>query len=296
MSKDQNAERLISILEALSDITVTLVADFLTGPGNGGGTTVALGLANLGITVFPVGVVGEDSGGHEVTQALHEYRISTSGISKLKNYGTPADAGVELMHDEHPALLNLVEHARKFAAASEVMYVCDCGTGAASPRVLNFIKSNRCLAEKTLSARSRGRIADFEQLTTAIADENEIAQAIGIEIAGDLKKLTVAGQGMLKEMSLESFVAVSRERILTFSGTQKPSIRPIEKPVTAADVDVLGGITAAALAAGAAASDASQLAVQVVGFLGTRGNSGKRVRREELLASLSAPKPASQLR
>ena len=89
MSREQIAERLTTILESLSDITVTLVADFLARAGNSGGFPVALRLTELGVTVFPVGVVGEDEAGQQIFHALHEYRISTGGINKLKTTPLP---------------------------------------------------------------------------------------------------------------------------------------------------------------------------------------------------------------
>src|SRR3954470_10635921 len=181
----------MAIFGSLSDVTLTVVADFL-GDRGCGGVPVSLALAEVGITVFPVGVVGEDEGGQMVLHALHEHRISTSGVSRIKNYATPLAAGDELIHGEHPALLNLIEHARKFASASDGMYVCDHGTGAASPRAMNFIKSNGCVREKTLVARSIHRLAEFEQLTSAVASGRELEQAIGIEIRDDVEKLAVA--------------------------------------------------------------------------------------------------------
>jgi bifunctional ADP-heptose synthase (sugar kinase/adenylyltransferase) len=294
VSKGQSTERLATILETLSDVTVTLVADFFV--GDGGGVAVATGLAKLGVTVLPVGVVGEDDNGQKVFQALHEHRVSTSGLSKLKKYATPLfSSGEELLHGEHPALLNLVEHARKFASASEAMYVCDCGIGAASPRVLNFIKSNRCMQEKMLAARSRHRLADFEQLTTAVASESEVAQAIGVEIGGDAKKLAVAGEGIVQEMKLESFLAVSGEKLLAFSGTHRSSLAA-PAALSASEIDVLGAIFAAALSAGAEPVDAAQVAAQVTGFLKNRGAARKKIHHDELIALLAGPKATGRVR
>lgn len=295
MSKEANSERLSTILEALSDITITLVADFVGGQTYGG-LPVALRLTELGVTVFPVGVVGEDEAGQQILHALHEHRISTSGINKLKNYATPSTANAELIHAEHPALLNLIEHARKFAAASEAMYVCDYGVGAASPRVVNFIKSNRCLREKTLAARSRDRLTDFEQLTTAIGTEAEIERAIGLELGGDAKKLAVAGKGVIEEMRLESLLMICKDKWLTFSGSHKPVAVIPPAAASVEQIDVLGGIFAAALATGAEVLDAAQVAAHVTGFLLNRTAAGKRVRREELLASLAPERVTGRVR
>jgi bifunctional ADP-heptose synthase (sugar kinase/adenylyltransferase) len=253
-------------------------------------------LAELGVTVFPVGVVGEDEAGQQIFHALHEYRISTGGINKLKTYATPMDGSKELIHGEHPALLNLIENARKFAAASEAVYLCDYGVGAATPRLLNFIKSNRSLKDKTLAARSRNRITDFEQLTTAIATEGEIERAIGLELGGDPKKMAVAGKGVIEELGLESLLVVGSSEVMAFSGSHKPVPIALGGSTVPEQIDVLGAIFVAALATGAETADAAQLAVQVTGFLANRQGQAKRVRREELIASLAIPKAASRIR
>jgi bifunctional ADP-heptose synthase (sugar kinase/adenylyltransferase) len=296
MSRDPVAQKLSTILESLSDITVTLVADFLGTGVYFGGVPVALRLAELGVTVFPVGVVGEDEAGQQIFHALHEYRISTGGINKLKTYATPMDGSKELIHGEHPALLNLIENARKFAAASEAVYLCDYGVGAATPRLLNFIKSNRSLKDKTLAARSRNRITDFEQLTTAIATEGEIERAIGLELGGDPKKMAVAGKGVIEELGLESLLVVGSSEVMAFSGSHKPVPIALGVSTVPEQIDVLGAIFVAALATGAETADAAQLAVQVTGFLANRQGQAKRVRREELIASLAIPKAASRIR
>ncbi len=293
MSKRQNSERLVTVLESLSDITLTVVADFLSSEG-GGGLPVVLALAQVGVTVFPVGVVGEDEAGQRILHVLQEHRISHSAVSRIKKYATPSEAGAEQIHGEHPALLNLIEHARKFATASDGMYVCDCGIGAASPRLLNFIKSNRCLKEKTLAARSRERIAEFEQLTAAIATEAELERAIGIEIGGDAAKLAAAAEGFVQEMRLESFLAVGKAQGWSVSGDHKPQRIALTNSA-AESADILGALFAAALAAGAEAAEAGLAASEALRFLHEH-EGGKRTSHEELLNFVAGQKTASRAR
>lgn len=285
MSKTQNAEKLIAIFDALSDVSVTVIADFL-GDAQCGGLPVSLRLSELGVTVLPVGVVGEDQSGQGVLKALHEHRVSTAGISKLKNYSTPHAGEEEFIHGEHPVLLNLIENARKLASASEAMFVCDHGIGAASPRVLNFIKSDGCVREKTLAARSRSRLTDFEQLSAAVASADEVEQAIGVSVGGDAKKLAVAGEGMVAEMKLQSFLQFNRGNVLAFSGAHKPTTIPWNGYAADGDIDVIGALFVAGLASGAETEDAARLAVHVGRFLTDRPTTTKRLRREEIIAAL----------
>src|ERR1043166_1987826 len=54
----------------------------------GGGANAVMNLADLGVTVQPVGVVGEDEPGRLLLQQFKKKRIPTSGILKLKTHIT----------------------------------------------------------------------------------------------------------------------------------------------------------------------------------------------------------------
>jgi bifunctional ADP-heptose synthase (sugar kinase/adenylyltransferase) len=244
--------------------------------------------------VFPIGVAGEDEGGQQIFRALHEHRISTSGISKIKNYTTPNSPEAELIHQEHPVLLNLIEHARKFVTASDAMYVCDYGVGAASARLVNFIKSNGCLREKTLAARSLHRLVDFEQLSAAIATGSELEKAIGITIVDDFKKLTVGMQGMLLELRAQSLVTITDEYLLAMPAGHKAEQIPLAVPVGTVNPDLLGAVYAAALSTGAEVRAAAELAARITAFSAGR-TGGKRARHEELMAFLGHPAVAPRV-
>ena len=287
MNKGQSSNQLARIFESLSDITVTLVADLVADVGCSG-TAVAVRLAELGVSVLPVGVVGEDEAGQRVLKALHDRRVSTSGINRIKNYETPAGAIGEPIHGEHPALLNIIEHARKFASASDAMYVCDYGVGGSGPRVLNFIKSNGCVREKTLVARSLHRLADFEQLTAAVAGEVELERAIGAEIGANPEKLAVAAGGMLEELGSGSLVAVSAKTAVIAQTGHEPVRLALARVPSTADVDFMGGVFAAALAAGAEGREAAELAIRILEF--HKANADKKPGRAELIDFLSHAK------
>jgi len=293
VNKGQSSAKLVAIFESLSDVTLTVLADFLADPA-GGGLPVVLHLADIGVSVFAVGVVGEDDAGQKVFQALQQHKISTSGISRIKSYATPTAAGGGLIHGEHPALLNLIEHARKFASASDGMYVCDHGIGAASPRTLNFIKSNGCLREKSLVARSPLRLTEFEQLTSGIAYAGELEQAIGIEIEDDAEKLAVAAEGMMLELHAASFVALGDREMVVLNQGHDGIVLPGTVEGGPA-IDLMGGFFAAALAADAEPKESAELAAKLVGFFLSRSGE-KRTRREEVLEFLSATKASRQVR
>src|SRR5579862_7780307 len=109
----KEAGRLRKIVEAFSRITITVLADlvadeFVFGeiarvsreapvlilkhrertvvPGGGG--NAIMNLAALGVNVLPVGVVGDDEPGHLLIEALHQKKIPTGGIHRLKHHTT----------------------------------------------------------------------------------------------------------------------------------------------------------------------------------------------------------------
>ena len=79
-------------------------------------------------------------------------------------------------------LLNLVNASAGIRDRVGCFLVSDYGYGAASPRLLNFIKSNRCLANKPVTLDSRYRMMDFEGVTAATPNEPEVEEALGIKI------------------------------------------------------------------------------------------------------------------
>src|SRR5712692_2954334 len=111
MSK--HAERLRKILDAFPEITVTVLGDlvadeFIFGEISrvsreapvlilkhrertvvpGGGANAVNNLADLGVNVLPVGVVGDDEPGRLLVKYLRHKRIAVSGILKDKSYST----------------------------------------------------------------------------------------------------------------------------------------------------------------------------------------------------------------
>src|SRR5437870_9041730 len=114
MSKNsKETDRLIKIVESFPKITITVLGDLVADEfvfGEiarvsreapvlilkhrdrtvvpGGGANAIYNLADLGVNVLPVGVVGEDEPGKLLLKAFRQKRIPISGILKLKGYST----------------------------------------------------------------------------------------------------------------------------------------------------------------------------------------------------------------
>src|ERR1017187_2878866 len=109
----KDTERWKKIVQSFGDVSVTVLADlvadeFIFGeiarvsreapvlilkhrertvvPGGGG--NAVMNLASLGVNVLPVGVVGDDEAGSLLLAQLHEKKIPTSGIERVKHHTT----------------------------------------------------------------------------------------------------------------------------------------------------------------------------------------------------------------
>src|SRR3954453_5684692 len=110
---NKHTERLRHIVNTFPEITITVVADlvadeFIFGEiarvsreapvlilkyrertvVPGGGANAVFNLAELGVNVLPVGVVGNDEPGRLLLQKFRKKRIPLSGIEKLPGYST----------------------------------------------------------------------------------------------------------------------------------------------------------------------------------------------------------------
>src|SRR5579864_7315649 len=109
----KEAERLRKIIEAFPKVTVTVLGDmvadeFIFGEISrvsreapvlilkhrertvmpGGGANAINNLADLGVNVLPVGVVGDDEAGRLLLKAFRHKHIPVSGVLKDKSYTT----------------------------------------------------------------------------------------------------------------------------------------------------------------------------------------------------------------
>jgi len=275
----------------------------------GGGANAVMNLAALGVNVLPVGVVGDDEAGSLLLEHFREKKISVSGIERLQGHTTTTktrilagmshtsrqqvvrlDREPEPLCEMHPALLNLVNAAREYATASDALLVSDYGYGAATPRLLTFVKSNGCLENKPIVVDSRYRILEYEGATAATPNEPEVEEALGIRIGHDDPKLLSAGERLMKEMALESLVITrGRDGMVAFERDSKPLMIPIYGSdqvvdVTGAGDTVIAAFTAA-LAAGADTPSAAQLANFAGGIVVMKRGTAT-VTSKELLAAI----------
>jgi rfaE bifunctional protein kinase chain/domain len=202
------------------------------------------------------------------------------------------DREPEPLAELHPALLGLVNAAREYATASDALLVSDYGYGAATPRLLAFVKSNGCLADKPITVDSRYRLLDYQGATAATPNEPEVEEALHIKIGHDNDALLRAGERLMKELAIESLVITrGRDGMVAFEKGSEPLMIPIYGSDQVVDVtgagDTVIATFTAALAAGADTTTAAQLA-NIAGGIVVMKRGTATVSSKELLAAIGS--------
>src|SRR6185312_15749479 len=173
------ADRLRKIVESFPRVTVTVLGDmvadeFVIGEISrvsreapvlilrhrersvvpGGGANAVNNLADLGVNVLPVGIIGNDEPGRMLLRSFRHKRIPVTGILKHKSLPTVTktrilagmphtwrqqvvriDREPEAAPDRHTAR-ELALATREYLRASDALLVSDYGYGAATPQIL----------------------------------------------------------------------------------------------------------------------------------------------------------------
>jgi len=334
-------DRLRKIVEAFPKITVTVLGDlvadeFVFGEISrvsreapvlilkhrdrkvvpGGGANAIYNLADLGVNVLPVGVVGDDEPGRLLLRAFRHKRIPVSGVLKDKTYSTVTKtrilagfahtAGQQVVRlDREPSDVpnphlrrELILAARQYARASDALLVSDYGYGAASPSLLNAIREKRGLEKVPVTLDSRYRMLEFTGISAATPNESEVEAMLGIRIGDDWSRVVAAGNQILGQMNLESLVITrGKDGMVAFPRRHKPIDLPIfgsdeVTDVTGAGDTVIATFTAA-LAAGATTEEAAQLANYAGGIVVMKRGTAT-VSQQELLEALEKAPPVTR--
>ena len=179
MSKHlKEAERLRKIVEAFPKITVTVLGDlvadeFVFGEISrvsreapvlilkhrertvlpGGGANAINNLADLGVNVLPVGVVGDDEPGRMLLKYFRHKRIAVSGVLKDKSYTTVTKTRI-LAGMTHTARQQVVRVDREPEAATQS--ASDARTGISRRENMRMPRM-RCWSPTTAMVRRRRR-------------------------------------------------------------------------------------------------------------------------------------------
>jgi len=340
MKHGKETERLSKIVEHFRNVTVTVVADlvadeFIFGEISrvsreapvlilkhrdrtvvpGGGANAIYNLAELGVQVLPVGVVGDDEPGRLLLQRLRQKKIPITGIAKVKHYTTVTKTRIlaGMTHsqrqqvvrvDREPeralditVLRQLVAAARGYARASDAMLISDYGYGAATPEIWDSIRAGNRVNGIPISLDSRYRMLSYRGVTAATPNEPEVEEALRTHIGTDNARLRAAGKAVLDRMKLQSLVITrGRDGMVAFERKKQPVEIPIFGSDEVADVtgagDTVIATFTAALAAGAETEEAARLANYAGGIVVMKRGTAT-VSVEELLSAIHSSQTRS---
>lgn len=337
----KEAGRLKKIIEDFPNITVTVLGDlvadeFVFGEISrvsreapvlilkhrertvvpGGAANAVNNLADLGVNVLPVGIVGDDEPGRLLLRYFRHKKIAVSGVLKDKSYTTVTKTRI-LAGMTHTARQQVVRvdrephespnthltrelylAARNYAHASDAVLVSDYGYGAATPAIVDTLRTKGKIGEVPIVLDSRYRILQYSGVTAATPNEPEVEEALGVHIGESWDKLLAAGEDIMQRMKLQSLVITrGRDGMVAFNHKHKPVDIPIFGSDQVADVTGAGDTVIAAFTAALAAGATTEEAAQVANYAGgivvmKRGTA--TVSRDELLHAIEKSPPATR--
>jgi rfaE bifunctional protein kinase chain/domain len=337
----KEADRLRKIVEGFPNLTVTVLGDlvadeFVFGEISrvsreapvlilkhrertivpGGGANAANNLADLGVNVLPVGIVGDDEPGRLLVKYFRHKRIPVSGVLKDKSYTTVTKTRIlaGMAHTSRQQVVRVDREpqeapnshltrelylaARNYAHASDALLVSDYGYGSASPAIVSTLRQKGKLGSVPIILDSRYRMLQYEGVTAATPNEPEVEEALGFRIGHDWNKLLQAGEQLMSRMKMQSLVITrGRDGMAAFDQKNKAIDIPIFGSDQVADVtgagDTVIAAFTAALAAGATTEEAAQLANYAGGIVVMKRGTAT-ASREELLAAIDKVPPATR--
>jgi D-glycero-beta-D-manno-heptose-7-phosphate kinase len=296
--------RLLDIVAAFSHQTICVVGDFVldefvsgeisrvsreapvlilrhrrTESYPGGAANAVNNLADLGARVLPVGVVGDDAGGHKLLEYFRAKNVNVSGILHSAHWVTTTKtrylAGWTHTTEqqvlrvdrepEHEVPANLqaqiARKARQAARGAGAVLISDYGLGAASPSLV------RGLHAKRVTLDSRYRLLEYRNagITAATPNEPEIEAAYHSRVGTDIGRLDDFGQRARRDLSLEALVVTrGKDGMAVFEPNQPTRHLPVYGSDAPVDVtgagDTVIAVFTLALAAGATYLEAAHLA------------------------------------
>ena len=273
----------------------------------GGGANAANNLADLGVNVLPVGIVGDDERAALLIKYFRHKRIAVSGVLKDKSYTTVTKTRIlaGMTHTSRQQVVRVDREpeeapnshltrelylaARNYAHASDALLVSDYGYGAATPAIVSTLRGKGKVGVPIV-LDSRYRMLQYEGVTAATPNEPEVEEALGLRIGQDWNKVVAAGEQLMARMKLQSLVITrGRDGMAAFNHMHRPVDIPIFGSDQVADVtgagDTVIAAFTAALAAGATTEEAAQLANYAGGIVVMKRGTAT-VSREELLHAI----------
>jgi rfaE bifunctional protein kinase chain/domain len=277
----------------------------------GGAGNAIYNLADLGITVLPVGVIGDDEPGRMLLHSFRQKHISVSAIRRIKGRGTVTKTRVVagtthsprqqvIRVDREPegpldraTVREITFQARGYVRASDALLISDYGYGAATPEIFDNIRARASLDGVPITLDSRYRTLSYSGITAATPNEAELEEILRTRIGNDTSRLFATGRAVMQKMKLQSLLVTrGKDGMAVFSRSSKPVLIPIHGSDEVADVtgagDTVIATYTAALAAGADPESAARLANYAGGIVVMKRGTATVTRAELLRAVMEA--------
>src|SRR5690242_10667174 len=187
----------------------------------GGGGNAINNILSLGGVPKPVSVVGEDPAGAALLQSLSSRGVDCGGIVPVARYRTPTKVRI-LGGFPHAARQQIVrydiedqfeareEEAQRFATLlsdemtrADGALISDYGYGIVTPGVASRLIESA--GKKPVTLDSRYDLLMYPNVTAATPNEDEAAEAVGIDLVDD-EKLMIVGDKLLASIDSEALL------------------------------------------------------------------------------------------
>lgn len=271
----------------------------------GGAANVVNNVATLGGSVFAVGVVGNDSGGAGLKEALRKNGANLDGliadagrptISKTRiiagGRATVSQQIVRVDRECHEPLTEahekeLLRYIKSVLPKMQGIVLSDYGSGTVTPKLRKYIIKYACEHNIPSMVDSRYDVKDFKGIGYVKQNDAELAAAVGRSLP-DEEAVIEAAQELLKELNAEGVLVTRGELgMILVERDGAVHVIPVSDKSEVYDVSGAGDTCVAtvilALAAGCSPEKAAELSNIASGIavrkMGTATVSAEELRR-----------------
>jgi rfaE bifunctional protein kinase chain/domain len=224
----------------------------------GGAANAAHNVHALGARVVPIGVIGRDAAGEELTALFRGAGISTDGIVTENGRTTPVKTRImaggyqatrqqvvrldrEPAGEPQPVTEDaLLARLTALTVRADAIVISDYGYGTVTPRLFDEI---RAIARRTgaiVSVDSRYQLPRFTGVTAATPNEAELEQLTGV-VVDDERTVEKAGRHLLERLDARIVLVTRGSRgMALFERDGASSFIPIHGTDEIADVTGAG--------------------------------------------------------
>ena len=279
----------------------------------GGAGNATANLAALGATAIPLGVIGDDETGRDVTRHLKQLGIDPSLLlvqrGRVTTTKTRIMAGGQHQHTSQQQVVRIdrgefdslpeeIEDLFLKALDEKIdqvdaMVVSDYQYGVLSPRMIEKVNRIAARGRRIITVDSRYRMLSFRGVTAVTPNEPEVEESLGIRLDDSEEAVRAAGEKILERVKSKAVLITrgSKGMALIESG-RKAEFIPVFGTDEIADVTGAGDtvivIFTLALAGGATLPEAAHLA-NIGGGIVVMKRGTATVNPDELESALRKP-------